>query len=153
MSLTARDLDEILAQFERSSFAELKLEVGELKLHVRKAGAAAAPAAPAPAPVAAPAADSPPPLPPLPEVPPLGAGEVDVPAPLLGVFYRAPKPGEPPFVAVGDVVAAETVIGIIEVMKLMNPVRAGVAGRVTAIHAANAALVEYGQPLLRLASA
>ncbi len=76
----------------------------------------------------------------------------EVTAPLLGTFYRAPKPGAPPFVDVGSVVEADTVIAIIEVMKLMNTVRAGRAGRVTEILVGDGALVEYGQPLLRLAA-
>ena len=57
----------------------------------------------------------------------------DVTSPMLGTFYRAPKPGAPPFVEVGAPVEADTVIGIIEVMKLMNTVRAGLRGRVSEI--------------------
>jgi acetyl-CoA carboxylase biotin carboxyl carrier protein len=76
--------------------------------------------------------------------------EQDVSAPLLGTFYRAPKPGAPPFVEIGSEVEADTVIGIIEVMKLMNAVRAGVRGTVTAVLAQDAALVEYGETLLRV---
>jgi acetyl-CoA carboxylase biotin carboxyl carrier protein len=71
-----------------------------------------------------------------------------VPAPLLGIYYRAPKPGDAPFVQVGERVQADSIIGIIEVMKLMNPVRAGVAGEVVEISAGNGELVEYGQALL-----
>ncbi|MFM5950654.1 MAG: acetyl-CoA carboxylase biotin carboxyl carrier protein, partial [Novosphingobium sp.] len=78
------------------------------------------------------------------------ADEVDVPAPLLGTFYHAPRPGDPPFVEPGQAITADTTIGIIEVMKLMNPVRAGVAGTVTAILAANADAVEAGQALIRV---
>ena len=74
----------------------------------------------------------------------------DVPSPLLGIFYRAPKPGEAAFVEVGSKVEEDTVIGIIEVMKLMNSVRAGVKGEVTEILAPNAALVEYGETLIRV---
>ena len=74
----------------------------------------------------------------------------DVPAPMLGTFYRAPKPGEPPFVEVGAPVEADTIIGIIEVMKLMNTVRAGVRGIVAEIPARDGALVEYGETLLRV---
>jgi acetyl-CoA carboxylase biotin carboxyl carrier protein len=76
------------------------------------------------------------------------ADALAVPAPLLGIFYRAPKPGEPPFVEVGDKVQPDTIIGIIEVMKLMNTVRAGAAGEVLAISASNGDLVEYGQAIL-----
>jgi acetyl-CoA carboxylase biotin carboxyl carrier protein len=66
----------------------------------------------------------------------------DVVAPMLGTFYRAPRPGEPPFVEHGSPVQADTIIGIIEVMKLMNTVRAGVRGTVVEILACDGALVE-----------
>jgi len=71
-------------------------------------------------------------------------------APLLGSFYGAPKPGDAPFVRVGDRVEADTVVCIIEVMKLMNSVVAGVAGIVAAIHANDGELVEYGQTLFTI---
>jgi acetyl-CoA carboxylase biotin carboxyl carrier protein len=74
----------------------------------------------------------------------------DVAAPLLGTFYRAPKPGADPYVAAGSAVREDTIIGIIEVMKLMNTVRAGVVGTVAEILADDGALVEYGQVLLRV---
>ncbi len=77
----------------------------------------------------------------------------DVAAPLLGTFYRAPKPGAPPFVEVGAHVEADTIVAIIEVMKLMNTVRAGVRGTVTEILVADGALVEYGEPLMRVRKA
>ena len=75
-------------------------------------------------------------------------GGSEVPAPLLGTYYSAPKPGAAPFVKVGDRVKPDTVIGIIEVMKLMNSVTADVAGIVTAIHAEDGVLVEHGQALI-----
>jgi len=75
---------------------------------------------------------------------------VDLPSPLLGTFYRSPKPGAPPFVQVGSQVEADSIIGIIEVMKLMNTVRAGVRGTVAEFLAADGALVEYGEVLLRV---
>ncbi len=71
-------------------------------------------------------------------------------APLLGTFYRAPKPGAPSFVEVGARVEPDTVIGIIEVMKLMNAVRAGSSGVVREIRARDGNLVEYGETLLTL---
>ncbi len=77
-------------------------------------------------------------------------GEADVTAPLLGNYYQAPRPGDPPFVEVGDRVSEDTVIGIIEVMKLMNSVRAGVAGTVVAHLVQNGTAVELGQPLIRV---
>jgi len=71
-------------------------------------------------------------------------------APLLGTFYRAPKPGAAAFVEVGSQVEEDTIIGIIEVMKLMNTVRAGVRGKVTQILSGDGALVEYGETLMRV---
>ena len=71
-------------------------------------------------------------------------------APLLGTFYRAPRPGAEPFVKEGSAVEPDTVIGIIEVMKLMNAVHAGLRGHVSEILVQDGALVEYAQPLLRV---
>lgn len=152
MSLTAADIQEIMRLVEASHFDELVLEADGTKLVLRRGAAVAqglvaasppalvaAPLAPAAlvAPVAQPAAV------------PAAEGEV-VTAPMLGTFYRQPKPGAPPFVEVGMPVEADTVIGIIEVMKLMNTVRAGLKGRVTQIVAADGALVEFGETLIRV---
>ena len=81
------------------------------------------------------------------------ANTLPVSAPLLGTFYRAPKPGAAPFVEIGSQVAEDTIVGIIEVMKLMNTVRAGVRGKVSQILARDGALVEYGETLLRVSKA
>lgn len=94
---------------------------------------AAAPAAPAPAP--APSHDT---------------TLLDIRAPMLGTFYGAPKPGAEPFVVVGGRVDANTNVGIIEVMKLMNSISAGVAGVVVEVLARDGDLVEYDQVLLRV---
>ncbi len=152
MTLTAKDVAEITRLLEASEFDELTLELDGLKLSVRRNGAAgeemrppaqrpvgppahdASAAAPAPAPVAGAA----------------GTSTQDVAAPLLGTFYRAPKPGAPPFIDIGSVVEEQTIIGIIEVMKLMNTVRAGVRGTVVEIPAHDGVLVEYGQTLVRV---
>jgi acetyl-CoA carboxylase biotin carboxyl carrier protein len=74
----------------------------------------------------------------------------DVISPMLGTFYRAPKPGAPPFVEIGSIVEEDTIVAIIEVMKLMNSVRAGVRGTVLEILARDGALVEYGETVLRV---
>lgn len=79
-----------------------------------------------------------------------GSAEVTVDAPMVGTFYRAPKPGDPPYCEVGDTVAAGDVLGLIEVMKLINPVHAPTAGVVVRILVDNAQLVEQGQPLIAL---
>ena len=71
-------------------------------------------------------------------------------APLPGTFYRAPRPGAEPFVEVGSRVSADTVIGIVETMKLMNSVHAGVAGTVAEFCVQNAEFAAHGTTLLRI---
>jgi acetyl-CoA carboxylase biotin carboxyl carrier protein len=70
-----------------------------------------------------------------------------VPAPSLGTFYRAPKPGAPPFVEVGDGVTPDTELCLIEVMKLFTTLQAGVTGTVLEVLASDGAMIELGQPL------
>ena len=156
MSLTAAEVAEILRLVEGSSFDEFSLELDGLKLNFKRsaegsrppevpAGAAPPPAAIAPPPAArsdAPAA-----------VAAVDPNVHNVLSPMLGTFYRAPKPGEPPFVAVGGVVEKDSIVGIIEVMKLMNTVRAEARGVVAEILVADGAFVEYGEVLLRVRKA
>ena len=147
--LNRSDINEILGYIENSNFTELRIEAGDLKIELRRAGAASplpltvatqTPAAP-PAMAAAQAQPA--------AAPPAGGGTA-VPAPMLGIFYHAPKPGDEPFVKPGDVVTPDTVIGIIEVMKLMNRVSAGVSGIVTEVVAPTGELVEHGDTLIRV---
>jgi len=149
VSLTARDIAEIAKLLDASHFSTLDLTVGEFRLKIRREGGWSGredePEAPAPE---VETAEPPPPI--GQEAGAARVGEVDVPAPLLGNFYAAPRPGDPPFVEIGDTVDEETVIGIIEVMKLMNPIRAGVAGKIVALLAENGTAVEEGQPLVRV---
>ncbi len=159
MPLSAQDVAEITRLLEQSQFDELHLEHDGLKLTLRRRGAAAPPSLGAPAASVAPGAAPDPaqqtaaagaaPANPTPHAA-VAAGPGTVPAPFLGTFYRAPKPGAAPYIEVGTQVQEDTIIGIIEVMKLMNTVRAGVRGRVAEIFAADGSLVEYGQPLLRV---
>lgn len=78
----------------------------------------------------------------------VAADEVVIKAPMVGTFYAAPKPGDPPFVTVGDEVEEDSVLGIVEVMKLMNNIQAKVKGTVTQILVENEQAVEYGQPMM-----
>ncbi len=71
-------------------------------------------------------------------------------APMVGTFYRAPKPGAPPFVDIGAEVNEHTVVGIIETMKLMNSIPSGASGRVVEILVPDGEIVEAGQVLMRL---
>ena len=74
----------------------------------------------------------------------------EIPSPMVGTFYRAPAPGEPPFVEVGDRVRSGQTVCIIEAMKLMNEIEAEVSGQVMEILVQNGEPVEYGQPLMRI---
>jgi len=84
----------------------------------------------------------------------MGVGEAEdgsfIRAPLPGTFYRAPAPGAAPFVEVGAEVSPDTVVGIVETMKLMNPVHAGVEGVIEAILVENATMIAKGAALMRL---
>jgi len=149
MGLTDDDVREILRIIDESELDELRIDMPGFRLHVRRGGA------PPPEPAAATA----PPVErePEPEAPepaaasPNGAATID--APMLGTFYRASAPGEQPFVEVGSQVDPDTVVCLIEVMKMMNSVKAGVSGTVVEVCAANAELVEFGEPLFRVDSA
>jgi acetyl-CoA carboxylase biotin carboxyl carrier protein len=158
MELSEDDVLQILKLIDESTFDYFQLEVGELKITVSKgepiplAGTSAPvaqAASPAPARQAPPAAA---PVPqPQPKAPPKTAaipdGMVPVTAPLLGTFYVAPEPGAPPFVQVGATVTEDTTVGLIEVMKVFNSVRAGVKGVVSEVVAQNGQFVEHGETL------
>lgn len=77
-------------------------------------------------------------------------GDTVVTAPMLGTFYRSPKPGEAPFVELGDKVSDDSVLCIVEAMKLMNSVQAGASGEITAILAEDGDLLDYEQPLFAI---
>jgi acetyl-CoA carboxylase biotin carboxyl carrier protein len=154
--LTRSDINEILQLIENSNFTELRIETGDLKIELRRGGALGPPIVPnagqdtsaaSALATARPAAS-----PKTTVVEAVGTG-IAIPAPMLGIFYHAPKPGDEPFVKPGDVVSPETVIGIIEVMKLMNRVSAGISGIVTEIVATSGELVEHGDPLVRVKAA
>ena len=130
MALDDDDVREILRLIDESDVAELRVETDGLSLHVRRGGAA---------PEAEPPVEEPAP-----------EGLHPIVAPMLGVFYRASAPGATPFVDVGTKVEATTVVCLIEVMKMMNAVKAGVAGTVVEVCAGNAELVEYGEALFRV---
>lgn len=157
MELTHDDVRRILKIInEASHLEELDLEYGEFRLRIRRhasgeretpasislAPVAAAPAVPKATLTAAPVAKATSALQPVPE------GMVAIRAPMLGTFYRAPSPGERPFVEVGQQVTAEDTVGVIEVMKLFNSMKAGITGKIVEIRAENAALVAYNEVLI-----
>lgn len=152
MDLTEEDILKILSWLEQSNWDELRFESGSFKLAVSRSGrplAAAAAAAAQPASARVPAPPPPPPAPVTASAQaPADHAWVAVRAPMLGTFYVAPKPGAPPFVSVGAQVAEDDTVGILEVMKLMNSVKAGVRGRVVRVCATNGELVEFDDALI-----
>jgi acetyl-CoA carboxylase biotin carboxyl carrier protein len=136
--LSEDDVREILRLIDESDVEELRIESGDLSLYVLRGEPAA----------------SPPPPPPTDVDARVEAAERDhlltIEAPMLGTFYRAEAPGADPFVDVGARVEADTVVCLIEVMKMMNSVHAGVAGTIVDVCAENAELVEYGAPLFHV---
>ena len=146
--LTYDDLLRIVELIKSTEhFSEFRLKVGdiEIELRHRKSGASA----PVPPPIKGAAAESmvanraqPAASAKWPE------GSVVIRSPMVGTFYRAPAPGAPPFVDVGQAVKPDTVVGIIEVMKLMNSITADVHGTVVQILVGDTAQVEAGQPII-----
>ena len=149
MDLTPDDVADILRVIDSAQVNELRLETSRFKLTLRREGdgwvqeaealgepelieLAAAPEAPRVS--AAPSTD----------------GLHDVLAPLPGTFYRAGEPGAPPFVEVGDAVEEDTVVGLLETMKLFNSVHAGVRGTIAELCVGNAEAAEQGAVLARI---
>ena len=155
MVLSDEDVQEILQLLDSSPYDELHLETDRFKLTLRRSGAGGwtreaqtlaeprieetseSPSAGTAQPVIAagsPSAD----------------GLIGIPAPMMGTFYRAPKPGADPYVEIGSRVREDTVIAIIEVMKLMNSIRAEAEGEIVEICVDNGEAVEQGQVLMRV---
>jgi acetyl-CoA carboxylase biotin carboxyl carrier protein len=151
VSLTYDEIAEIVKLIDSSSCDELIVETGDMKLVVRRNGAPATSSLAPSVETALPAA-SVVPEPAIRETRPApmveaGAGQIEVTAPMVGTFYRAPSPDAPPFVEVGTVVRPGQPLCLIEVMKLFTTIHAEVAGRIVQIGAENSELVEYGRAL------
>lgn len=156
MELTHKDVKNIIGIIEDAPhLEEIEIVYGGFRLHVHRAGSGQAVSRPVAvaAPVAAPQPASPAAAPrsvAASEVA-LAAKEFAVRAPMVGMFYRAPSPGEKPFVEVGQRVKAGDDVGVIEVMKLFKTIHADVDGTIVRIEAENAALVEFNQILIVIA--
>lgn len=152
-SLSYEDVLRIVELVKSTQFSEFRLKVGEIEVHLRRPSGTAAcdvlPSAAAPAHAAGSAYAAPAPGSPA-AGRELAPGTVGVRSPMVGTFYRASSPGAAPFVEVGQRVAPDTTVCIIEVMKLMNTISAGVAGVVTEVLVANGASVEYDQILVAI---
>jgi acetyl-CoA carboxylase biotin carboxyl carrier protein len=138
MSLTDEDVREILRLIDESDLDELHIETENFVLHVSKGAGGAAPPTRTPE------------RPEEPRSEPSSDGAHTIDSPMLGTFYRAERPGADPFVDVGTEIEPDTIVAIIEVMKMMNSVPAGITGTIAEVCCDNASLVEYGQPLFRV---
>jgi acetyl-CoA carboxylase biotin carboxyl carrier protein len=156
VQLSPDDVRDVLRVLDSSGLAELHLETAELTVTLRREGAAGwtaeqqvlrAPVGEGESGAIRPSGSGANGGKPAAEV---GEGLVAVRPPLLGTFYRAPQPGAPPFVDVGDAVEEDTVVGIVETMKMMTPVHAGVRGTVVEFRTGNGEFAEDGAVLLVL---
>ncbi len=157
MSVDFDRIRELIATIAATDLAEVTLKSADFELTARKS----LPTAPATPLAANPTTGTgAPPLegPATPDVPPLEPPTsrlkneklTDVLSPMVGTFYRAPAPGEDPFVNAGDRVRAGQTVCIIEAMKLMNEIEAEAEGEIVEICVENAEPVEYGQTLMRV---
>jgi acetyl-CoA carboxylase biotin carboxyl carrier protein len=132
--LTPEDVKQILRLVDEAGVEEFELETARFTVRFRRGDvphAVAAPSAPA-----MPSRDA--------------GGLLEVTAPMVGTFYRSPAPGEPPYVEVGSAVEPESQVCIIEVMKLMSTVVAGVRGTIAEICCASGEPVQFGDVLFRV---
>jgi acetyl-CoA carboxylase biotin carboxyl carrier protein len=134
MPLSDADVREILRLIDESDVEELRVETEAFSLYARRGQTAAAEPKPPLAAAAGPAPD----------------GVVTISAPMIGTFYRAEAPGAAPYVELGTPVEPDTIVCLIEVMKMMNPIAAGVEGTIVEVCATNAEPVEYGAPLFHV---
>ncbi|MEZ6008471.1 MAG: acetyl-CoA carboxylase biotin carboxyl carrier protein [Planctomycetota bacterium] len=151
-----QELRRLVRLMNKNGLVEVELEQEGWRVHLRKAEAPSAPlvtyAQPAYAPPppgampapAAPAADGAA----APSGPP--PGTKDIPSPMVGTFYRRPSPDAEPYVEVGDRVSAQTVVCIVEAMKVNNEIQAELSGEVLEVLAEDGQPVEYGEPLFRV---
>jgi acetyl-CoA carboxylase biotin carboxyl carrier protein len=160
-SVNMEELRELIGLLRENGLAELELENEGFRVRLRRESAASEPvsyaAAPPPPPAHAPAAPAPAPTPAHPGTQATTAASQDqdlhiIPSPIVGTFYRSASPTADPFVKIGSNVEPESVVCIIEAMKLMNEIQAEATGEVVKIYVENGQPVEYGQPLFGIRS-
>jgi acetyl-CoA carboxylase biotin carboxyl carrier protein len=147
-----KEIRTLIDLMKKNDLAVFKMEREGFKITLKTAGAEGptqiiTSAAPAPAPQAAPVAAAPAPAA---ASAPDTSHLKDVKSPMVGTFYSAPSPDSPAFVSVGQEITPDTVVCIVEAMKVMNEIKAEVAGTVVEICAENGKPVQFGQALFRL---
>lgn len=142
-------LQQLVEMMEKHGLSEVNLRRGDEQWRLRRGPREVVQAAPqqmqfaTPAPSAAPVAPSAP-------APAEASGLIDIKSPTVGTFYAAPSPGEPAFVTVGSVVTPETIVCLLEAMKVFNQIPSEVSGTITAILVKSGDAIEFGQPLFRV---
>ena len=153
-TLDLTKIKQVVDLMKKSDLSEFEIQDQEFKLRIKRDLPGRA-FAPAPAPAAAPAYAAP--AAPAPAAPgaTAAAPAVDpniktINSPMVGTFYTTPSPENPPFVAVGTSIKVDSVVCIIEAMKVMNEIPSEIAGTVVECLVANGTSVEFGQPLFRV---
>jgi len=146
-----KDIKAIIDLMKKNSITEFELEQQDSKLRLKRGlnGGAPAGSGDEPAPAAAPAPMLMPAIT-APVAAPASTGEIDIKSPMIGTFYRSPSPESASYVDVGSEVNPDTVVSIIEAMKVMNEIKAEVKGVVTQVLVENGKPVEFGQPLFKV---
>ncbi len=155
-STNLKQVLELLELMKEHSLEEVEFEQGDVRIKLRKSGSSsggpqmiAAPMPMAHVPAAPPAVPLNPQAVPAPEAAAEPAeGTAEITSPMVGTFYRSPAPDADAFVSEGDAVSADSVVCIIEAMKVMNEIKAEMEGEVVKILVENGESVEYGQPLM-----
>ena len=154
--MNIKDIKAIVDLMKKNAVSEFEMEEGDFKIKLKRApgklhkgevGVAQEGPAIVTAPVVAPAVPAPAPPTPAPE--PVAEG-LEVKSPMIGTFYRRPSPDSDPFVEVGTAVEPDTVVCIIEAMKVMNEIKAEVKGVIAEVLVEDGKPVEYGQALFRI---
>ncbi|MFM8887572.1 MAG: acetyl-CoA carboxylase biotin carboxyl carrier protein [Chthoniobacterales bacterium] len=144
-----KDIKAIVDLMEKNGLTAFEMEKGGFRIALSK-GAVVGPAVSyAPAPVAAAAAPAAAASAPADAAAAPAASGKEIPSPMVGTFYSAPSPESPPFVKAGQKVTPDTVVCIIEAMKVMNEIKAEVSGTITEVAAENGQPVQFGQALFR----
>ena len=144
-----RTIRYLVRLMSRHDLSEIDLREGDLRIRLRR-GTRLRPAPPAPLP--APAAAEPAAAPPAPAAPPAAPGRklIEIKSPTVGTFYAQKEPGAPPYVTVGSRVQPDTVVCMIEAMKLFNEITADCSGVIAEVLVQNKDPVEYGTVLFRV---
>jgi acetyl-CoA carboxylase biotin carboxyl carrier protein len=150
-----KDIKAIIDLMKKNSITEFELERQDSKIRLKRGSNGGAPVVQYDEPIVGPGTVPvlPPVVvpPPVPTVPPVQASsEIEVKSPMIGTFYRAPSPEAATYVEIGTEISPETVVCIVEAMKVMNEIKAEVKGVITQVLVENAKPVEFGQPLFKV---